>query len=78
MGIAEIIFAVLVVLSSVALIAVVLLQSGKEEGLSGVFGGNSDTYMNKNKKRTMDQMLASATKWIALVWIVLVLLMSLV
>ena len=78
MGIGEIIIAVLVSLSSIALIFVVLMQSGKEEGLSGVFGGNSDTYLSKNKKHTVDQMLASSTKWIALVWIVLVLVMSLV
>ena len=78
MGVFEIILAVLVSLASIALIFVVLMQSGKEEGLSGVFGGNSDTYLNKNKKHTIDQMLASSTKWIALVWIVLVLCMSLV
>ena len=78
MGILEIILAVLVALSSIALIGVVLMQSGKEEGLSGVLGGNSDSYMSKNKKQTMDQMLASSTKWIALVWIALVLFMSLV
>ena len=78
MGIGEIIIAVLVSLSSIALIFVVLMQSGKEEGLSGVFGGNSDSYMSKNKKQTVDQLLASSTKWIALAWIVLVLVMSLI
>lgn len=78
MGALEIVLAVLVSLVSIALIIVVLMQSGKEEGLSGVFGGNSDTYLSKNKKKTLDQVLASSTKWIALVWIVLVLVMSLV
>ena len=74
----EIILAVLVSLVSVALIAVVLLQSGKEAGLSGALAGNSDTYLSKNKSKNLDQVLASSTKWIALVWIVLVLFMSLV
>ena len=78
MGVFEIIWAVLVSLASIALIFVVLMQSGKEEGLSGVFGGNSDSYMSKNKKQTVDQLLASSTKWIALAWIVLVLVMSLI
>lgn len=78
MEILEIVLAVLVSLASVVLISVVLMQSGKEDGLSSVMGGSSDTYMSKNKKKSMDQMLASSTKWIALVWIVLVLAMSLV
>ena len=78
MEILEIILAVLVSLASIALIGVVLMQSGKEDGLSGVIGGGSDSYLNKSKKKSLDQMLASSTKWIALVWIVLVLGMSLV
>ena len=74
----ETILAVLVSLVSIALIAVVLLQSGKEAGLSGALAGNSDTYMSKGKGKSMDQALASATKWVALAWIVLTLLLSLI
>ena len=69
---------ILEALCSVALIAVVLLQSGKEAGLSGALTGASESYMNKNKKGGMDKMLASSTKWIALAWIVLTLVLSLV
>ena len=74
----ETILAVLVSLASILLILVVLLQSGKKAGLSGAIAGGSDTYMSKNKGGDLDQKLADSTKWIALVWIVLVLLMSLV
>jgi preprotein translocase subunit SecG len=74
----ETILAVLVSLASIAMIVVVLLQSGKKAGLSGAIAGGSDSYMSKNKSGDLDQKLASSTKWIALVWIVLVLLMSLV
>ena len=74
----ETILAVLVSLTSIALIAVVLLQSGKKAGLSGAIAGGSDSYMSKNKSGDLDQKLASSTKWIALVWILLILLMSLV
>ena len=69
---------ILEALCSVALIAVVLLQSGKEAGLSGALTGASESYMNKNKKGGMDKMLATSTKWIALAWIVLTLVLSLV
>lgn len=74
----ETIVAILVSLASIALIGVVLLQSGKEAGLSGALAGNSDSYLSKTKSKNLDQILATSTKWIALVWIVLVLVMSLV
>ena len=65
-------------LLSLALIAVIMLQSGKEEGLSGALSGNNDTYLGKNGKSGLDKMLASSTKWVALVWIVLTLILSLI
>ena len=69
---------ILEALCSIALIVVVLLQSGKEAGLSGALSGSSDSYLSKNKKGGMDQVLATSTKWIALVWVVLTLILSLV
>lgn len=64
-------------LASVALVVVVLLQSGKQAGLSGAIAGNADTYLGKTKGGNLDSMLASATKWIALVWVLLTLSLSL-
>ena len=74
----EIFLTVLEAIASVAMILVVLLQSGKEAGLSGAIAGGSDTYMSKNKKGGLDKTLATATKWIALVWVLLTLSLSLV
>ena len=78
MGVFETILIVLETICSVALIGVVLLQSGKEAGLSGALSGSSDSYMSKNKKGNLDAMLASSTKWIALAWVLLTLSLSLV
>ena len=78
MEVVKIILTVLEVIASVLLVAVVLVQSGKESGLSGAIAGNSDSYMNKSKLGGLDKKLAAATKWIALVWILLVLAMTLV
>ena len=69
---------ILEALASLALTVVVLLQSGKEAGLSGALSGSSDSYLSKNKKGGLDQVLASSTKWIAIVWVVLTLVLSLV
>ena len=78
MEVVKIILTVLEVIASVGLILVVLLQSGKEAGLSGALAGNNDSYMNKSKMGGLDKMLAKATKWIALAWIVLTLILCLI
>ena len=74
----ETVLIVLQALMSLALIVVIMLQSGKEAGLSGALAGNNDTYLGKNGKGGLDKMLASSTKWLALVWIVLTLVLSLI
>ena len=78
MGVLETILIVLEAICSIALIGVVLLQSGKEEGLSGALSGSSNSYLSKNRKGNLDAMLASSTKWVALVWVILTLSLSLV
>lgn len=76
MEVVKIILTVLEVIASVALVLVVLFQSGKEAGLSSALSGNSDSYLSKSGK-SLDKTLASATKWVALVWLVLTLVLSL-
>ena len=78
MGFWEIFLIVLEVIASLALILIVLFQSGKEAGLSGAVAGGSDTYLSKNKGASLDKKLASATKWVALAWVVLTLILSLI
>ncbi len=77
MEILEIVLVALEVIASIALIAVVLLQSGKESGL-GAISGSSETYMSKGKTGGLDKILASATKWIALAWLLLTLVLTLI
>ena len=76
MEVLEIILIVLECLVSLALVLVVLLQSGKEAGLSGALAGKSETYMSKNKSAALDKKLAASTKWVALAWVVLTLVLS--
>ena len=66
------------VLASLFLISVVLLQSGKNAGLSGTIAGVADTFMTKNKARTWDAKLAKLTKWVAAGFIVLTFALNLV
>lgn len=77
MEVLKIILTVFEVIASLVLIAVVLIQSGKESGLSGAISGNSDSYMSKSGRGGLDKMLAKSTKWVALAWVVLTLSLSL-
>ncbi len=54
----------------IILIAIVLFQSGSQQGLSGSIGGGAETFFGKNKARTMDAMLAKCTSVIAVLFIV--------
>ena len=72
----EIVLSVLVSILSIALITVVLLQDGKDQGL-GALAGNADSYMNKTGKDGKS-IVAASTKWIAAAWLVLTLCLSFV
>ena len=72
----EIVLSVLVAILSIALIVVVLMQDGKDQGL-GALAGNADSYLNKTGKDGKS-LIASSTKWVAAAWLVLVLAMSMV
>ncbi len=74
----QIILSVIYFIVSLVLIAVVMLQSGKSAGLSGAIAGGADTFLAKNKAKTADARLAKMTKWIAIVFMVLTLVLCLV
>lgn len=65
-------------ISCLFLILVVLFQSGKRSGLSGAIAGGADTFMTKSKAKNMDAKLAKWTKWVALVFVVLTLVLNLI
>ena len=69
----QLILTILEVITSLLLVVVVLFQTGKESGLSGAISGNSESYMNKGNRSNLDAKLATATKWIATIWVLLTL-----
>ena len=77
MDVLKVVLTVLEVLSSVALIVVILFQSGKEDGLGAITGKN-ESYLGKSKYGSLDKVLAASTKWIALAWVLLTLSLSLI
>ncbi len=63
------------IISCVALIVIVMLQTGKDDGL-GALAGNSDNYFGKNKAATREAKLARLTKWVAGAFVLLTLFAS--
>ncbi|WP_325257479.1 preprotein translocase subunit SecG [uncultured Oscillibacter sp.] len=66
---------ILQLLCGLGIILIVLFQSGKSAGLSGAIGGVADSFLAKNKAKTMDAKLARATKWIGALFLILTLVL---
>ena len=62
---------VLQLLCGLGIILIVLFQSGKSAGLSGAIGGVADSFLAKNKAKTLDAKLARATKWVGAIFLIL-------
>lgn len=62
------------VLVCIALIATVLLQSGKSAGLSGTIAGGAETFFGK--KKGMDELFGKMTKILAGAFFVLTLVIA--
>lgn len=75
-GNVNILFTVLIVLSSLALIASILLQSGKSAGLSGTIGGGAESIWGKNKGRSYEGLLSKLTTISAIVFVISALVLT--
>ena len=75
MGALKLIITILQLLCGLAIILAVMVQSGKNAGLSGAIGGVADSFLAKNKAKTLDAKLARATKWIGAAFLVLTLIL---
>ena len=62
----EILFGVVLIVLSIEITALVLLQEGNSQGLSGTIAGGAETFFGKNKGRTMEAKLVKLTKIIGI------------
>lgn len=58
------------IIVAIALVAIVLMQSGKTAGLSGTISGGAETFFGKNKGRTIDAILSKITSVAAIVFLI--------
>ena len=76
MGVAEIILGIVLLVLAVALVALVLMQQGKDKRLSGAIAGGSDTFYGKSKIADKDKIYSIATTVCAIVFVVIVVLLA--
>ena len=77
MGALVIVLTVLQLLCALALVVVVLFQSGKDKRLSGTIAGGAETFFGKSKAADYNKTLSVATTIVSIVFAVLVLAMYL-
>ena len=76
MDILKIVLYIVFVIDCIALSAIFLLQEGKSAGL-GTIGGVADSYWGQNKGRSMEGALVKSTKFLAILFLVLSVVLNL-
>ena len=61
----QIVFGVILLLFSIAITIIVILQEGHQQNVGAITGG-ADTFLSKNKARSVDAFLARWTKVITI------------
>ncbi|WYP25750.1 preprotein translocase subunit SecG [Alkalihalobacillus sp. FSL W8-0930] len=67
----QLVLMISLVIVSIALITVVVLQSGKSAGLSGAISGGAEQLLGKQKARGVDLVLHRATIVLAVLFFIL-------
>ena len=75
-NILRIVLTVIFVIDCIGLTVVVLMQEGKQKGL-GAISGMADTYWGRNKGRSMEGKLEKFTRYGAILFFVLALVLNL-
>ena len=76
MDILKIVLYIVFVIDCIALSAIILLQEGKSAGL-GTIGGVADSYWGQNKGRSMEGALVKSTKFLAILFLLLSVVLNL-
>ena len=67
-----------ILILAVIIILAILMQEGRRAGINGAISGGTDTFLAKNKARSVDAFLARWTKFITIAFFVLVLVANVV
>lgn len=76
MEVLRVVIQIIFILICIGLTVIVLMQEGKSAGL-GSLGGSSDSYWGRNKGRSIEGAIVKSTKFLALAYIVLSIVLNL-
>ena len=71
----EIVFGIILLAAALFLVIAVLMQHGKQKGLSGTIAGGAETFFGKQKGKTIDKILSKLTTIVAICFVVIVIAM---
>ncbi len=69
----EILIGILLVITSIAIVILVLMQQSRRAGLSGAISGGAETFFGKNKSNSLEAKLSRFTKILGVVFFVVAL-----
>ncbi len=69
----EILIGILLVITSIAIVILVLMQQSRRAGLSGAISGGAETFFGKNKSNSVEAKLSRFTKILGVVFFVIAL-----
>lgn len=72
----EIVSAIVLLIACIVLVVLVMLQEGKDRISQSITGGAAESYLGRNSGRTLDAMLSKITRYAAIVFFVLTILVS--
>ena len=67
----QIVMGALMIVASIAIVLIVLFQQGRSEGLSGAIAGGAESFLGKNKSRSIESKLVRITKVLAIIFFVI-------
>lgn len=78
MAVIQVILSIIYVLLGIAISIVILMQEGKSNGLGGAIDGMAESYWSKNKGRSMEGALEHFTRYGAIVFMIITLILNII
>ncbi len=72
----EIALGVVLIVFAIAVVAVVLFQEGQQKSIGAITGAESETFLSKNKSRSIDAFLERWTRVISIGFFLIVILVN--
>ena len=76
MSAVSIVFSIILLVCSVALVLIILFQAGRDASMSGAITGGSSNFYSKNKRATREEIMKRLTVIVSIICMVVVFLLN--